>query len=143
MGVLTTTVGQHTDVTNEFPPHFVQGMEALGKAGINISHKKAPTIPEWTPTTLINDGMRGRMSNYHKENTRRAVLKKVQKLQIRCGRTIKVRDLLKEDTEAIHVWQAMWMKSRITGNATEHAEGMVDTDMLTSDWAHRKSTPRS
>ena len=67
-------------MTNEFPPYFVQGMEALGKAGINISHKTAPTIPEWTPTTLINDGMIGRMSDYHNENKRRAVLKKVQKL---------------------------------------------------------------
>jgi hypothetical protein len=76
-----------TEVTNEFPPYFVQGMEALGKAGINISHKTAPTIPEWTPTTLINDGMRGHVSDYHTEDRRIAVLKKVQQLQTRCGKT--------------------------------------------------------
>jgi hypothetical protein len=121
-----------TDVINEFPPYFVQGMEAVEKAGmhIKISHKTAPTILEWTLTTLINDSMRGRTSEYHKENTRRTVLKRVQELQTRCGRTMKVIDILKEDTEAIHIWQAMWMKSRITGNKTEHAKGIVDTEIL-------------
>jgi hypothetical protein len=44
---------------------------------------------------------------------------------------MKVIDILvKEETEEIHIWQAMWMKSRITGNKTEHVKGIVDTGLL-------------
>ena len=119
-----------TEVTDEFPPYFVLGIQALGKAGIQISHKTAPPIPEWTITSLINDTMRARVCDYHKEEKRVEILNTVHQLQTRCGREIKVKEILKEEAEPIHIWQAMWMKTRITGKKTEHAKGMVDKEVL-------------
>jgi hypothetical protein len=113
-------------VKNEFPPYFVQGMAAIQKAGIRVAHKTAPPILDWTLTTLINGSMRGRVGDY-KEITRKPILKRIQELQHRRGRTMKVIDVVKEEAEELHIWQAMWMKSHITGNKTEHVKGMVDT----------------